>query len=319
MLKFLCFSKGARLGAMVFSVLALAGDPALAGKTTLPCQGSYQAMSGTVTLAAGGVVVLPRKRKEGIVHLTYESCDRVTLNGSGARMTLVRDGTGGGWTGRMTGGGATRVFQFQALTPRRLTSHMVAVGGGLTVQRGMELTLQTGTENQPTDCVFDTDSKDFSLMDGAAEAFMAARGLTPPTPDFSRRDYFRARETSHDVVQESRKGSVQHVSFLLGRDNAILPSTRGKTRFREACRSNKGELDPPRRMLNFKIHELAPPQRFDVFAQLIDIETGKILNQSEAIVEGTGEAALATAMGQAAAELEGTGVEIGGLSDGRAP
>ncbi|MGC9369357.1 MAG: hypothetical protein ACP5DX_07470 [Paracoccaceae bacterium] len=304
---------------MILSVLGMAGPTAGAGQTTLPCQGTYQAISGSVTLAAGGVVVLNRKRNEGPVHLTYQGCDRIEMTGGGARMTLVRNGSGGGWTGRMTGRGATRVFRFDALTPRLVTSQMVAVGGGLTVQRGMELTLQQGTENQPTDCIFDAERKDFSLMNGAAEAFMAARGLAPPSADFSMRDYFRARETAHRVAQDSRKGTGRHVSFLLGTGNAILPATRGKTRFGQLCRAGKGALDPPQRMLNFKIFEQSPPQRFQVFAQVIDLQSGKILSQSEAVVEGGGEATLAAAMGQAAAKLEGMGVRIGALSDGRAP
>lgn len=299
---------------------ALAGLALLATSAqaqTLPCQGRYNVVSGTVTLTApGGVVVLTRTRNEGMVDLTYEGCDRIAMVGQGVRMDLVRSATSG-WTATLTGGGATRVFNFAALTPRLIDSWMVATGGGLMAQRGMKLALVSGTEGQPTDCIFDGERQDFSLENSAAQAFLAERGLAPPSPEFALSDYFRSTELEHDVVTESRKGSTRHISFLLGTGNAILPATRKATRFREICRAEDGELDPPRRLLNFKIHPVENPNGFKVFAQVIDLQTGKILGQAQSEVTGRDEGSLSRAMTNAAGKLEAGGTKIGPLSDGR--
>ncbi len=49
---------------------------------TLPCQGRYHVVSGSVTLAAEGRVhVLTRRRNEGTVDLTYQGCDRILMAG----------------------------------------------------------------------------------------------------------------------------------------------------------------------------------------------------------------------------------------------
>ncbi|SMH39949.1 hypothetical protein [Maritimibacter sp. HL-12] len=301
---------------------ALAGLALLATSAqaqTLPCQGRYNVVSGTVTLAApGGVVVLTRTRNEGMVDLTYEGCDRIAMVGQGVRMDLVRSATSG-WTATLTGGGATRVFNFAALTPRLIDSWMVATGGGMTAQRGMKLTLVSGTEGQPMDCIFDGERQDFSLENSAAQAFLAGRSLTPPSAEFGLSDYYRANETDHDVATESREGSTRHISFLLGTGNAILPGTREATRFREVCRAEDGDLDPPRRLLNFKIHPLEDPDGYAVFAQVIDLQSGKILAQAESEVTGRDDAALSRAMADSAGQLEAGGTEIGALSNGRVP
>lgn len=245
--------------------------------------------------ASGVVTVDPRRRNEGIVDLTYDGCDRIAVEGQGMRMPITRSATSG-WSGGVTGGGATRFFRFNALTPRLIDSWMDAFGGGMTVQRGMKLTLVKGTEHQPVDCIFDGERQDFSRENAAARTFLAARGLAPPSSDFALRDYFRAAEMGNRTQTESRKGSARHIHFLLGNGNRILPATRAAARFREICRAEKGALDPPRRLLNFKITEVENPDGFDVFAQVIVIETSKIVAQRESDVTGTDDAALAAAM-----------------------
>lgn len=286
---------------------------------TLPCQGRYRVVSGSVTLAAaGGVHVLTRKRDEGTVDLTYQGCDRIVMAGGGMRMDLIRSATSG-WTAKLAGGGATRVFNFSVLTPRRIDSSMVATGGGLTAQRGMKLTLETGTKGQPTSCIFDGDRQDFSTENAAARAFLTERGMTPPSSEFSPKDYFRAAEKEHQVVNPARAGSTRHIRFLLGSGNTVLPAARGKTLFRELCGANPGDLDPPRRLLNFKYYPVENPDGYDIFAQIIDIETGKILAQAESQVVGRGDAALTLGMTDAAAQLEADGTNIGPLGTGRAP
>ncbi len=309
-----CF--GHRAGkALAIAALSL---PLPAGADPLPCQGRYQAISGDVIMSGGGMVqVDPRNRNEGTVDLTYDGCDRIVIDGQGMRMPILRSATSG-WTGTLTGGGATRVFRFTALTPRRIDSWMEAFGGGLTVQRGMKLTLVKATEHQPVNCIFDADRKAFARENAAARAFMAGRGLTPPTADFAPRDFFRAAEIEANVADPSRAASSRHIRFLLGSGNAILPATRAKTRFREVCRAEEGTLDPPRRLLDFQIGLLDNPPRAEVFAQIVDIETGRILAKRRGEAHGSDSAAIAAAMQDGAARLADDGMAFGPLSDGRA-
>lgn len=298
----------------VIAACLLSGSGAFADP--LPCQGRYSAISGDVTLLASGMVhVEPRNRSEGTVDLTYDGCDRITISGQGMRMDILRSATSG-WSGTLTGGGATRVFRFNAVTPRVIESWMDAFGGGMTVQRGMKLTLLDGTENQPVDCIFDSDSQDFSRENAAAEGFMALRGLIPPSPDFVLHDFFRASQVEQDTQTEARKGDALHIRFLLGHNNVILPTARAATRFRAVCTADEGTLDPPRRMLDFKIVEYDNPDSLSAFARVIDIETGKIIAQRESQVAGTDAEALTLAMQESAAQITADGSAFGPLSDG---
>jgi hypothetical protein len=284
----------------------------------LPCQGRYQAISGDVIMSASGIVQIdPRNRNEGTVDLTYDGCDRILIEGQGMRMPIIRSATSG-WSDTLTGGGATRIFKFNALTPRQIDSWMDAFGGGMTVQRGMKLTLVQATEHQPVDCIFDGERQDFTRENAAAQAFMAARGLTPPTPDFTPSDYFRATALTTDYIDESRNTNSLHLRFLLGSDNAILPASRAAPLFREVCQAEEGTLDPLRRMLDFKIIEMENPARIEVFVQIVDIETGRIIAKRRTEAAETDDAALAEAMQIGAAQLVEDGVTVGPLSDGKA-
>lgn len=77
------------------------------------------------------------------------------------------------------------------------------------------------------------------------------------------------------------------------------------------CVAQPEELDWPHYMLNFKIHKLENPDRYNVFAQIIDIDTrGTITAQKESTVEGQDDAARAETMTDAAAQIEADGVTI---------
>ncbi|GAW37217.1 hypothetical protein RA2_04293 [Roseovarius sp. A-2] len=258
------------LVALALSVSTVASEP-------LPCQGRYKAISGDVIMSSAGMVQIdPRNRNEGTVDLIYDGCNRIVLEAQGQRMPIVRSATSG-WSGTLSGGGAKRIYKFNALTPRHIDSWMDAFGGGMMVQRGMKLTLVKATEHQPVECIFDGDRHDFSRENSAARSFLAARGLTPPSTDFTLSDYFRASQLATDFIDETRNTSSLHLRFLLGSGDVILPATRAATRFREISRAEEGTLDPPRRMLDFTIFELKNPAGVEVFAQIVDIETGKIL------------------------------------------
>lgn len=87
--------------------------------------------------ASGMAHVEPRSRNQGTVDLIYQGCDRIAVVGQGMHMEIVRSAASG-WSGTLPGGGATRVFRFNALAPRLVDSWMDAFGGGMTVQRGMK-------------------------------------------------------------------------------------------------------------------------------------------------------------------------------------
>lgn len=283
----------------------------------IPCQGRYNVVSGNVIISSSGIVhIEPHNKSEGTIDFIYEGCDRIKVEGQGMSMNLVRSANSG-WNGTLTGGGATRVYNFDATTPRDISSWMDAFGGGIKVQRGMQLTLVNATEGQPTDCIFDGDRQNFSKENAAAQAFMSSRSLVPPSDDFSQRDYFLTTETEHDVVTESRKGSTMHIRFLMSSENAILPGTRNATRFREICQAEKGELEPPRRILNFKIHEIENPDGYIIIAQIMDIETGLVYAQRNATVIGRDSEAITEGMLETAAQMNANGDSFGPLTDGK--
>jgi len=311
-----------RLCSGVTAALAL-GTSQAAAQTALPCQGTYEAVTGTVTLTGPGpiVVVSPRNRSVGPLHLTYDSCDRIRLVGDGQQMVLTPSATGDGWTGELTDSDARRVYNFDPVTPGLLMSHMTAVGrGGVTVNRGMRLTRISGTENQPEDCILDGDTQDLSVKDSAAEQFLRNRGLQPPEQDLSYRDYFRSNESVRTETAEhygiEHRTVEENISYLLNIDREFLPASRAGTRQRLICSADPETVDPPRYLLDFKITRVEDPDGFVVFARVIDIETGAIQVQAEAETTGFGEANLAGAMGEAMSGLEGHGVEIGGMTDG---
>nr|WP_309504024.1 hypothetical protein [uncultured Roseovarius sp.] len=62
-------------------------------------------------------------------------------------------------------------------------------------------------------------------------------------------------------------------------------------------------VDPSRWLLNFEVVPVINPDGFDVFAQILELETGNYLAQREAQVTGTGDAALAAAVQGGAAQL----------------
>ncbi|AML51712.1 hypothetical protein [Falsihalocynthiibacter arcticus] len=243
-------------------VAALALSISTATAEPLPCQGQYQAISGDVIMSASGIIQIdPCNRNEGTVDLPYDGCDRIVIAGQGVRMPIVRTATSG-WSSTLKG------------------------GSGMTVQRGIKLTLVAATEHQPVDC----ERQYLARENATAQAFLASPGPTPPTPEFTPSGYFRAAKLDNNFIDETHNTNSLHLRFLQGIGNAILPATRAATLFREVCRAEEGTLDPPRRMLDFKISE----------------------------VEGTDDTALAAAMQDGAAQLAEDGVTVGPLSDGKA-
>lgn len=300
------------------AVLILALSLQAAQAEPLPCQGRYDVVSGDVTItSSGGIHVEPHNKSEGTVDFIYDGCDRIKIEGQGMSMDLVRSANSG-WNGTLKGGGATRIYNFNTIDHRTVDSWMDAFGGGIKVQRGMKLTLLEGTENQPTNCVFDGDRQNFTMENSAAKAFMTARGLVPPSADFSQRDYFQSKKVGRDLDLDYETEKTTHIQFLLGSGNSILPSTRDATLFREICRAEEGDLDPPRRMLSFQIHEVENPDGYNVFAQIVNVETGGIIAKRETTVAGRGSDAISKAMLDTAGQLDADGVKFGPLTDGKA-
>ncbi|GGB55822.1 hypothetical protein GCM10011316_29880 [Roseibium aquae] len=271
----------------------------------LPCPGTYDARWGNVTLAADGTMVLAGTPGSSRITLSLNSCDSADISGDGQSLTLTRQGPDH-FRGELAGGGANRQFDFQFLGPGQASSIMNAEGGGLTGRRGMSLLLVEPGDLDDKGC-FDAPPVPTSLPREAvaAELWAKEQGLVP-APGHGAQDYIDAR-TSFDA---RRDGVAHRVSFDLGINGEILPSSGAKDRWLAHC-DPELFLNPPRQMLNFKIFELAPG--VSVFAQIIDIQTGQITAQAEGQADDTDAAAVAAAMARASAGLDKA--SIGPMSD----
>lgn len=318
--------------------VALAAIAALASPADAqgpPCDGTYEYFSGKSFIEvepgnrlpkAGRVAqaynnreglagqIIRKPQSEGVVGVEVSQCGRqFVLSQGGKRMLFLQSDLDD------TLYVAQDIGTNEAELTMRVIGHKVFVGKIEGASHGFKFTVPVAMEPRDTampdleGCSLgdDAGSSDFERENTAARGFMAGRGMTPPG-DFVPGDYFRTVETEHDVSAESRKGTIRHIRFRMGRDNAILP----EIGMREICLAGEDKLDPPRRLLNFKIFPVEGPDGYLVFAQEIDIETGKILVQAEGESVGRGAPALQDAMTNAATGLEANGTDIGPLSDG---
>lgn len=283
--------KKSRLLALPFTLLAAASQAA-----PLPiCPGVYEASWGNVTLSADGTATLAGTPGTTRLTLSVQDCDTATLEGDGQRMALVRRGADY-FQGEINGGGAHRVFDIHFTTPAQAIALMTAQGGGLQGQRGMSLRLIEASATPAPSCSQSTTEEGPLSRDAEAAMLWAeARGLAPAS-GYDIGDYIIAEATF-----DPRRDVVAHrVSFDLGLAGEILPQPDAEERTAVFCDPDLF-LNPPRYLLNFKIFDLAPG--VTVFAQIIDIETGKITAQAEGRADGTDAAAVAHAMTRASEDL----------------
>jgi len=301
-----------------------------------PCDGTYEYFSGKNFVEALPGNTLPKAKRveqaynnregwvgqvirkpqsEGLFNVEVGQCGRqFVISQGGKQMLFLQSGTDEALYI------AQDIGTEEATKTMRVVGHKVMIGKIEGDSHGFKYTFPVAMEPRDISmpdmegCAADDDRAEpaeFALENAAARAFLANRGMTPP-PGFAPDDFFRTIDTEHDVASASRKGSIRHIRFLLGRGNAVLP----ETGLREICRAGANRLDPPRRMLNFKIFPMENPDGYLVFAQEIDIETGKILVQAEGESDGRGAIAVQEGMAQAAQGLESRGTRLGPLSDG---
>lgn len=269
------------------------------------CPGTYEGRWGQVTLDAQGLTTLAGTPGTSVVTLTALDCDRLMMHAEGQSMTLTRKGPDH-FQGRLDGGGAARDFDFHFATPAHAIGVMQAQGGELTGRRGMELRLVSASGAVDPACFGAEPVIGALSREAVAAALWAqAQGLSP-APGRDIQDYISA-VNSHDPVRDV----VSHrISFDLGLGGEVLPSAGAQERTAAYCDPGLF-LDPPRRLLNFKLFAIAPG--VTVFGQIIDVETGRIMAQTEGRADGTDAEALARAMAQASA---GLALRIGPMSDG---
>ncbi|WP_076535608.1 hypothetical protein [Roseovarius nanhaiticus] len=303
-----------------------------------PCEGTYEYFSGKsfANVAPGNALpdagriaqaynnregwvgqIIRKPQSEGLFEVEVNQCGReFVISQGGKSMVFLQSATNG----------TTYVAQNIDIEGGELTmrvlGHKNFVGKIEGVTHGFKYTFPVAMEPRDTsmpdlegchdDAVASSDT--FAHEKTATRGFLAARGMTPRA-EFAPGDYFRVLETDRDLAGASRDGSTRHIRFRMGRNNAILP----EIGMREICLAEPGKLDPPRRLLSFKIFRVEKPDGYLVFAQEIDIETGKILGQAEGESIGREAAALQAAMTDAATALEANGTVIGHLSDGMMP
>lgn len=320
--------------ALVLAACAALSGPAIAQAP--PCNGTYEYFSGKNFVKAQPGNPLPKAKRieqaynnregwvgqiirkpqsEGLVEVRVGQCGaEFVLSQNGKRMLFLQSAADD------TLYVAQDIGTDKAELKMRVVGHTVMVGQIHGASHGFEFTFPVAMQPRDTvppdmeGCTPQDDQAakpDFALENTAARAFMAAHGLTPP-PQFSPNDYFRALETQQDTASDTRNRATRHVRFMLGKGNAILPTIG----LREICRAGQDKFDPPRRMLNLKFYPVTNPDGYIVFAQVIDIETGKILFQSEAESTGRDALALRSGMTDAVNQLEANGAQIGPLSDG---
>lgn len=300
-----------------------------------PCEGTYEYFSGKsfVEVAPGNALpkagriaqaynnregwvglVIRKPQSEGLVALEVNQYGReFIISQDGKRMPFLQSGQDHSLYV------AQDIGTDEAKLTMRVIGHKVFVGKVHGVSHGFEFTLPVAMEPRDTrmpdleGCDPDDGAQATQLgtENDAARGFLAARGMTPPA-DFVPSDYFQAFEQVHEMSDPARAGSTRHIRFRMGRGNTLLP----EIGMAEICRAGADKLDPPARLLNFKLHPVENPDGYLVFAQEIDIETGKILFQAEGESVGRGTPALQDAMVDAATAMEATGTEIGPLSDG---
>ncbi|MCQ0093528.1 hypothetical protein [Roseovarius sp. M141] len=324
--------------AWLFALMAITGmaDPAKGGAP--PCEGTYEYFFGKsfVNVAPGNALpdagriaqaynnregwvgqTIRKPQSEGLFEMEVNQCGREFVISQGGKSMLFVQSANDDTTYVAQDIG----IESGSLT-MRVIGHKVFVGKLEGVSEGFKYTFPVAMEPRDTvmpnmDACSDSEeaeAPDFAQENTATRGFLAARGMTPPA-EYAPGDYFRALETERDLAGTARDGSTRHIRFRMGRSNAILP----EIGMREICQAGPGKLDPPRRFLNFKIFRVEKPDGYLVFAQEIDIETGKILGQAEGESIGREAAALQAAMTDAATALEASGTVIGPLSDGIVP
>jgi hypothetical protein len=296
----------------ILTGLALAaclGQSALAAPVLL-CDGTYIASQRWLSSMKTGV--FQGGRPLGPVTIRVRECgDAITLTAQGTTIALRRSLAGSAtYIGTHQTRGPRLEFTLTAQTPRTIGGTMVASDGQLGLKRTLALMLKKGEAADMTACAHEAAQFDAATPgpDPAALTGLFKAQNLQPAPGFSLSDYIRSTSvTARDIT---------HMSIYMGADGTILPRVSDAALQQAICTGKPGRYAPPAYVINFKLTTVRS-SRTDSFAymQVIDIETGKILEQQEGISEGEGTPAVTAAMNTAWGK---TGFGIGQMGDGLA-
>lgn len=286
--------------AVLPALVLLSLSEAAAAPGFLPmCEGTYEIYSGTITAQAEGQTsMIQSPRPQGRGTLKVSQCGRQMNLTSDFELLLdqsmLEDAR---YHGQLDMGGVAREFTFDVVHPRLMTGKMEAAGQGLALSRGLKLVYLSGQAPDMKGCQDDpAEAALQSALSSPASAVvdaMQAHGLKPPAnSSLSPGDYiWRTSDTD---------GSAK-LAFLIGESGAIVPARRTPVTLEEICSGEAEKIDTPRRVLDFKIFTLDDSSH--VFVRVIDLQTGRILEQREGVVSRTGSKAIGEAAASAMTEL----------------
>lgn len=270
---------------------------------TVPCEGSYSVLMGPVVMSGG--MVGRGAEDMGIAQIAVQSCGRkftFDLGGKlGFAQSVFDDQTyEGGFTG---GDGATRTYTLTLAGPKTMIGGLVAQDQDMSVTRTITLTAVDVRPPNLTDCQADAAGE--GLPDRATTAAeaglqnaMISRGLTPPaSTDLTFSDYTNG---------SGHSGSgQQRASILLSADGAFLPRlTDGdvEKQLVAICAVPDAKFIRAQYMMHVKAFRY--DGKTNIFLRIIDIETGNIIKQHEAVVTGEDEVAIASGINEAWTALD---------------
>lgn len=309
------------------SVLALFAfvSPTLAQAP--PCDGTYELFSGKVTTdvmpgntlpdadriaqafnnregMAGQVIRKPQS--EGLHQVTVSKCGRqFVLSQNGKSMLFLQSATDETLYVAQDIGTEKAEMTFRVYNHASMIGRMAGTSHGFSFDYPAVVEPRSLAAPDMEGCQDDTPSDSGITKSASAQGLAMALALQGKT---AAKGYVLS-----DYVLTSAKAGAPEQSWLhLGKTGKILPANPNENSLERVCASGEsGLLDPPRFRLNFKQREV--DGEVFVFAQIIDIETGVIREQREAVAASTSANDRAQAMSAAMSQLE---TQIGAPSGG---
>ena len=266
-----------------FSAVAVTASPGI-------CPGTYLGFQATLSGPVLGV--FQGRKPTGQVTVTTSNCGntlKVKPN-DGPPMTLERI-AGGAYTGAIKMQGRAITLSLSAASHQFVSGSMIISGGGLTLARSMDLLLHSAT---------DVDDQNYPKTDTHLVSSENTIGVTIALEKFGAPSA-DAGESSEFISSAGASNETNGwVSISLdGNGKAIKREDLTLTR-QQICNGKINE-DIPKQILNFKIIQTDVDTY--VFAQLIDLITGKISIQTEGLSEGLDRLSVASAAQKAMLEM----------------
>lgn len=286
-----------RSSSAVTALLALATPLTAQDQLPLvPCDGTYRAVSGQVTMNAAGMTVPGRGAEEmGTETLSVADCGRsFSFDLQGRLQFLQSVMNEREYVADVPGGyGVRRTMTFVLDDNGALSGGMKATDGGLLVERPLALIPVMVSMPDLEGCADDQEpalpDRGMGPGEGPLQDAIQARGMAPPAESgFSFADYTTGNGSSDSLnyeatVQLSAKGDVLPRLEELGSRQELI------------CGGEA--LEPPRYLLSVKMNEVEGDTF--VFIRIIEIETSRIVEQREAVVSGTDRGTIADGIGDA--------------------